>query len=90
MVFRSWRANKWSRVRTFFLKCAVFCCASEKSTFKGRGGLHGEIWRLRGEGLGFDLGELWAKMGFLVWDTWVFGFFWADYEGYRGNKGRFG
>ena len=38
--------------RTFFLKCAVFCCASEKRIFMMRGGLHEEIWRLGGEGLG--------------------------------------
>ena len=46
------------------------------------------IYMMRG--FRVDLGELWGFMWFLGWDTWVLGFFWADYEGYRGNKGRFG
>ena len=38
------------------------------------------------KGFGFDLGEWLGKMGFLVWDTWVFGVFWAEYEGNGENK----
>ena len=45
------RRGNGAGARTFFLKCAVFCCASEKRIFTGRGGLHGEIWGLIGDGL---------------------------------------
>ena len=34
------------------------------------------IYMIRG--FGVDLGELLGELGVLVWDTWVFGFFWAE------------
>ena len=46
------RRGNGAGARTFFLKCAIFCCASEKGIFKWGGGLHGEIWGLIGDGLG--------------------------------------